>query len=206
MKTVTRINMPCVYSDSVLEYYVGEDNIANITTNIIWKRKDTIDNDILFIDDYVKINYISDSILMYSNLMQINIDAATILPVFPKGIHKLKSLSGILNWGLVSDKTYEKVPKLDSLMGIELGIVTDSLTKIPRLLSSKILSEVTIHYYGENEKIIFNIIKKLLDKRSIKSVSILSLYEIKFSESMLKELMILKSKYKKKNKELIFYY
>lgn len=168
VKYVRTIIKECINIDSVEEFLVDEYS-PNIlyATKLEYKnllRKDTgyMVRDSAIVEEYVSINRIEDSIFIYHNLMQINVADYNILPIFPKSISKLPNLSGIYNNGIISDKTFENVTPLPMLMGITIGAVTDSLTKVPKILYSKKLQEVDIFYQGEGDKVILKILQKML--------------------------------------------
>lgn len=211
IKSIGNLIDTCILIDSVEEYFVDEYS-KNILYTTQWANKgidpDTIfsSNDTILVERvFVSVNKISDSLYIYINLRQINIVNYNILPIFPKTISSLHKLSGIYNNGLVSDKTFAKVPPLDHLTGIGIGTVTDSLTEVPKILSSKLLSEVEILYNAQGDKIILKMLKKLLGKKSIKEVTIIAVHNAAFSSSMVDELSKLKLEYEQRNKKLVFY-
>ncbi len=211
VKYVRTIITECINLDSVEEFLVDEYS-TNVTFTTKWQKKNLLRVDTVYllkdsmiVEEYASINKIEDSIFIYHNLMQINVTDYNILPIFPKSISKLPNLSGIYNNGIISDKTFESVPSLPMLMGITIGAVTDSLTKVPKILTSKKLQEVEILYLGEGDKIILKILRKMLKKKNIKRIDIIPVHGTKLSKVMIEELSKLQLKYERKNKKLVFY-
>ncbi len=211
VKYVGRIISECIYIDSVEQYFVDEFSV-NVLYTTEWRdnipdRKGFFSflRDSIIDGDYISVNKIEDSIFIYRNLMQINIINNNILSIFPKSISKLRNLSGIYNSGIISDISFENVPALDSLLAIGLGTVTDSLTKVPKILYSKNLREIEILYFGEGDEVILKILRKMLHKKSIKKITVIPQYEVVFSSMMNDELLKLKLEYEKKDKSLVVY-
>lgn len=211
IKYVRTIMTDCINIDSVEEFVVDEYS-PHILSAKKWNNKNYPSDTFyssggkIYVEPiYTLINKIEDSIFIYKNLMQINVVDYNILPIFPQSISKLPNLSGIYNNGIISDKTFESVTPLPLLMGITIGAVTDSLTKIPEILTSKKLQEVEIFYIGEGDKIILNILQKMLKKKSIKRVSVIPVHGAMLSEAMIRKLSKLKIKYEHKDIILVFY-
>lgn len=211
VKYVRTIITECINIDSVEEFLVDEYSYSILYTNKRHSCKYPNDSccfsgEGVYVEPmYTSIKRIEDSIFIYHNLMQINVADYNILPIFPKSTSKLPNLSGIYNNGIISDKTFENVTPLPMLMGITIGAVTDSLTKVPKILYSKNLQEVDIFYQGEGDKVILKILQKMLREKNIRSIAVIPVHGARFSTAMVGELSKLKLKYEHKDKRLVFY-
>lgn len=151
--------------------------------------------------------YINDSVGFYKNITLFHIEDRLKLVIFPKSVNNLHRLLVINNWGYVSDLTFKNVNIIDSLVQIDLGIVTRQLTKIPEVLKSPNLKEVTINCVGINEKMMLKIIDYLQTQQAIENVYLVqaSGYDCEYSKTFKHHLNKLENKYNRRNKKLFIY-
>ncbi len=148
--------------------------------------------------------FISDSILLYTNLSEIlNLNQDYI--IYPYELVKLKNLQVINNeTGFCDGPTFAKVPPLDSLNSLYLGMVSSKIDKVPRILFSKNLLVVEVSYAGTNEAFFIEIIKACYEHNHIQELNIYEAASIKFPKSFRNQLSFYQKEFSKRKKKLNF--